>query len=58
MLNIFYYFFFSEKTEQGEFNRKFPDAKATYSIIVDVKKVRLLLKKIEYFLAWVDESKL
>jgi len=49
---------FSEKTEQGEFNRKFPDAKATYSILVDMKKVRLCLKKIEYFLSWVDESKL
>ncbi|KAL4112919.1 hypothetical protein QTP88_016634 [Uroleucon formosanum] len=44
-----------KKTEQGEFNRKFPDAKATYSIHVDIKKVRLLLKKIEYFLSWVDE---
>jgi len=49
---------FSVKTKQGEFNRKFPDATATYSIVVDVKKVRLLLKKIEYFLSWIDENKL
>lgn len=49
---------FPEKTEQGEFNRKFPDSKATYSMVLDVKKVRLLLKKIEYFLSWVDEIKL
>lgn len=49
---------FPEKTEQGEFNRKFPDAKATYFIHLDIKNVRLLLKKIEYFLSWVDENKL
>lgn len=46
----------TEKIEQGEFNKKFPDAEASYSIFLDVKKVRLLLKKIEYFLSLVDES--
>jgi len=48
----------SEKIEQGEFNRKFPDAMASYSKTVDVKTLRLLLKKIDYFLSWVDETKL
>lgn len=48
----------SEKTEQGEFNRKFPDAIASYPTHVDIKTLRLLLKKIEYLLSWVDESKL
>jgi len=49
-------FVVSEKVEQGEFNRKFPDAVHTYSENLDVKKVRFLLKKIEYFLSWVDRS--
>jgi len=48
----------SEKIEQGEFNRKFPDAMANYSKTVDVKTIRLLLKKIDYFMSWVDETKL
>lgn len=48
----------SEKTEQGEFNRKFPDAIASYSTHVDIKTLRLLLKKIEYLLSWVNEYKL
>lgn len=47
-----------ENTEQGEFSRRFPDSEANYSTNVDVKKVRLLLKKVEYFLSWADESKL
>lgn len=49
-------FMISEKVEQGEFNRKFPDAVPTYSENVDVKKLRFLLKKIEYFFSWVDRS--
>jgi len=48
----------SEKVKQGEFNRKFPDAVASYSLFADVKKIRLLLKKVEYFLSWVDEMKM
>lgn len=48
----------TEKIIKGEFNRKFPDVEANYSTCVDIKKVRLLLKKIEYFLSWIDDSKL
>lgn len=48
----------SEKTEQGEFSKKFPDATASYLLHVDVKTARLLLKKIDYFLSWADETKL
>lgn len=51
-------FMILENSEHGEFSRRFPDAIASYSTHVDVKKVRLLLKKIEYFLSWADESKL
>lgn len=47
-----------EKVENGEFNRKFPDPEASYTTCVDAKKVRLLLKKIEYFLSWADSSEL
>lgn len=46
----------SDKTEQGEFNRKFPDAIANYSTHVDIKTLRLLLKKIEYLLSWANEK--
>lgn len=46
-----------ENMEQGHFSRRFPDAEANYSTYVDVKKIRLLLKKIEYFLSWADEKK-
>ncbi|VVC42257.1 Zinc finger, HIT-type [Cinara cedri] len=49
--------FVSKKTEQGEFNRKFPDPEASYFTHVDVKKIRLLLKKIEYYFSWVNENK-
>lgn len=50
------YFMVSEKVEQGEFNKKFPDATASYSVNVDIKIIRLLLKKIEYFLSWLNLS--
>lgn len=50
------YFMVSEKVEQGEFNKKFPDATASYSINVDIKIIRLLLKKVEYFLSWLNKS--
>lgn len=47
---------FIGKIEQGEFNKKFPDVEATYSTNVDMKIIRLLLKKIEYYLSWVNEN--
>lgn len=49
---------FLEKPEKGEFNRKFPDSEASYFTHVDIKKIRLLLKKIEYYLSWVNENEL
>lgn len=53
---ILHFFMFLEKIEHGEFNKKFPDVEATYSINVDIKIIRLLLKKIEYYLSWVNEN--
>ncbi|XP_050433857.1 zinc finger HIT domain-containing protein 2 isoform X2 [Adelges cooleyi] len=47
-----------DKVKLGDFNKKFPDSKASYSITVDTKKARLLLKKIEYFLSWANEVRI
>ncbi|XP_050544596.1 uncharacterized protein LOC126907392 isoform X2 [Daktulosphaira vitifoliae] len=45
----------NDKIKHGEFQKKFPDSKANFSNFIDSKKVRLLIKKIEYYLSWANE---